>query len=405
MNQAFSSPGNDIIASREWLTIVEPLMPIGGRMASLLPDTSDPQLRNEFYRYLYQKVASGYLALLHADPEHPDFWPIYHVANSSLAANPDDTYYASPIDAQGSYRISGHRGTSRIVDFQIGSGPLFATGTGTLGPVCANYDLDTLTIAQDRTFEVILSPERPAGYAGNWWKLEPQTTYLLARQIFYDWHGEVDGRFAIERLDRPAIRPRMSAERLAKSLRHIAEWTESWTKFELAWPRNLRNKGLVNQLLVHDLTSVGGLSTQQYIEGMFEVNAGEALIYESEIPERSRYWNIQLTDELWCAIDWMNRQTSLNGHSAVLDSDGKFRAVVCGEDPGVPNWLDSAGYTKGIFFGRWTECSSYPQPTIRRVKLADLRKHLPADTPVVSAEARDIAIRLRRKGAQLRHRW
>jgi hypothetical protein len=104
-------------------------------------------------------------------------------------------------------------------------------------------------------------------------------------------------------------------------------------------------------------------------------------------------------------IDYSNRQSSINGYTARLDKDGKFRAVITATDPGVPNWLDTAGYTQGTLFGRWKECSSFPTPQLRRVKVADVRKYLPAETPTVSAEERDKAIRLRRLGAQMRKRW
>lgn len=107
----------------------------------------------------------------------------------------------------------------------------------------------------------------------------------------------------------------------------------------------------------------------------------------------------------WTGLDWINRQTSLNGHQARLDKDGKFRAVISATDPGVPNWLYTIGYQQGTFFGRWKECSSTPTPTITKVKLAEVRNYLPADTPIVTAQARDAAIRMRRKGAQLRRRW
>ena len=63
------------------------------------------------------------------------------------------------------------------------------------------------------------------------------------------------------------------------------------------------------------------------------------------------------------------------------------------------------GYKRGIIQGRWHKCSSYPQPMCKVVKIADVRKHLPADTPLMSAEQRDAAIRVQRKGAQLRRRW
>ena len=113
----------------------------------------------------------------------------------------------------------------------------------------------------------------------------------------------------------------------------------------------------------------------------------------------------ELTDELMASLDWVNRQITLNGYTAKLDKDGKFRAVISSKDPGVPNWLDSSDYARGGLIGRWKECESYPQPVITKVKLADVRKYLPAATPVVTAEARDATIRVRRKAAQWRRRW
>ena len=138
---------------------------------------------------------------------------------------------------------------------------------------------------------------------------------------------------------------------------------------------------------------------------MFEIDADEALIVETDIPERCRYWNFQLADEFWRSIDWVHRQTSLNGHTARLDADGKFRFVVSARDPGVPNWLDTVDHRTGIVYGRWTGCSSTPTPTVQRVAFAEVRKHLPPDTPRIDATQREAAIRERRTGAQLRRRW
>ena len=79
--------------------------------------------------------------------------------------------------------------------------------------------------------------------------------------------------------------------------------------------------------------------------------------------------------------------------------------MISAQDPGVPNWLDNAGYQRGMILGRWTECDAAPTPVITRVKVADVRKYLPGNTPVVSAEVRDTSMRLRRKAAQMRRRW
>ena len=79
--------------------------------------------------------------------------------------------------------------------------------------------------------------------------------------------------------------------------------------------------------------------------------------------------------------------------------------MISAEDPGIPNWLDNAGYTAGVILARWEMCDTYPDHIVRKVKTADVRKYLPADTPVVTPEQRDANIRLRKKGVQLRKRW
>ena len=60
---------------------------------------------------------------------------------------------------------------------------------------------------------------------------------------------------------------------------------------------------------------------------------------------------------------------------------------------------------RGLLIGRWLGCSSNPVPTLKRVPLKEVRKHLPADTPVVTAEERAAQLRARRIGGQLRRRW
>ena len=74
-------------------------------------------------------------------------------------------------------------------------------------------------------------------------------------------------------------------------------------------------------------------------------------------------------------------------------------------DPGVPNWLDTAGFKQGTIYGRWYDCSSNPLPTLKRVKLSEVRDHLPADTPIVTPEERTTQLRDRVRGAQRRRRW
>ena len=74
-------------------------------------------------------------------------------------------------------------------------------------------------------------------------------------------------------------------------------------------------------------------------------------------------------------------------------------------DPGVPNWLDTAGHPQGLIQGRWFECDSPPLPSVRKVTLADLLEHLPAETQTISPDEREWLIRERRAALQQRPLW
>jgi hypothetical protein len=88
-----------------------------------------------------------------------------------------------------------------------------------------------------------------------------------------------------------------------------------------------------------------------------------------------------------------------------VDGDGIFRAVISKEDPGVHNWLDKADFPWGIIQMRLYRASDFPEATVTRVPVAEVRKHLPADTVVVTAAERADQLRNRREGAQLRRIW
>ena len=82
-----------------------------------------------------------------------------------------------------------------------------------------------------------------------------------------------------------------------------------------------------------------------------------------------------------------------------------FRTVISARDPGVHNWLDTSGYRSGAIQGRWFEASEKPMPSIKKIKLADVLQHLPADTKIVTPQERAIALRNRRLAAQMRIIW
>jgi hypothetical protein len=147
------------------------------------------------------------------------------------------------------------------------------------------------------------------------------------------------------------------------------------------------------------------LAQQAYYDGIHQIDDDEALIVEVPLPRECYYWQILVADDRFATVDWVNRQSSLNDVQARLDSDGKFRAVISKQDPGVHNWLDKADFPWGIIQMRLYRTNESPEATVTRLPVAEVREHLPPDTPVVTPAGRQEQLRARREGAQLRRIW
>ena len=363
----------------------------------------DPEYRADVYRQIMMQFSYGYFAFFHADPEHPDWAPLWNPVYT-LQPNPDDIYLYCPIDSAHQYLITGNRGTAKmlILDTQLSltGMPWENDHTGEFYHDIDDGDLET---DANGDFELLLSTERPAGHSGNWLKIEPGARVLMTRYRSYDWENEIDPVMSIECLDPTGLKKRLTPEEILERIDHMAWMPVRATKLFYAMQNQVRHNVGVN---VFEPVRMGGaLSKQIYLPAVFEFEEDEALVLETDLPKTRRYWNFQLNDPYFNAVEYVYRLSSTNGHFARISSDGRFRAVISLQDPGVPNWLDPAGFKQGTIYGRWYECDSNPMPTLKRVKFADLRNHLPADTPVVTPEQRVEELRRRVRACQRRRRW
>lgn len=389
----------------EWERLIDGLRPLGDAMRARVPERlrGDPQVMAESMRLLLSGLSRAIPDALVGDRRHPLFVPELNIAQNIFQPNADTIYKGCLIERGGSYVIKGDRGTVRMVILaQMGPDTL---RTGKHHPLLGQIDFDSLTLDAQGHFELVISPERPAGYAGDWRALDPLCEKFMVRVVGCDWGVEREPRFGIARLDVDNAKGRPSAD----SLHHaFGEIPGIVAVCALAFPTHveeLRAQGHINALKIFDVSQMSGLSGQFYYEGAYDLADDEALISEVKVPARYRYWSIILTNELYETTDWYNNQASLNDRQAVVDSDGVFRTVISARDPGVHNWLDTAGYPSGAIQGRWFEASEKPMPSIKRVKLADVSQHLPVDTQRVTPQQRAIALRNRRLAAQMRIIW
>src|SRR5262249_621921 len=160
--------------------------------------------------------------------------------------------------------------------------------------------------------------------------------------------NEIDPVMSIECLNPVGLKPRLQPEEILQRMRDMAAMPIRSTKLFYAMQNGVKERVGVN---VFEPARYGAaLSRHIYLPPVFKFNQDEVLIVEPELPKVRHYWNFQLNDPYFNAVEYVYRLSSTNGHYAKLSSDGRFRAVISLKDPGVPNWLDPAGFTEGTIY-------------------------------------------------------
>jgi len=387
-----------------WEDQIDALRGVGdGLVRRWRPDGATTAETQDMYKLALSILACGYLCRVYTDARRPVFMPLWNYAFNQGGPDPDYVYATTEIDPSGTYQITGFRGTQRFVEITQ-QGFDMMSPTDLARPFAVSHDLDDLTHGADGAFTVVLSAERPAGYGGDWWQLDSRAKRLLMRKCSCDWIAEQDARVAINRLD--AGGADMTPEETARRFADLSAWIEGMIDFDMQLVRYYREHHGINVLLrSKKIDEMGGLPTQAYYDGIYEIADDEALIVATALPRQSRYWQILVADDRFATVDWVNRQSSLNDMQARIDGDGVLRVVISKRDPGVPNWLDKADFPWGIIQMRFNRASDLPEATVTKVPVGAVREHLPEDTPVVTPLERAEQLRTRRAGAQLRRIW
>lgn len=353
-------------------------------------------------------LACGYLCHVYTDSRRPVFMPLWNYACNQGGPNPDYVYLNAEVDGDGVYELVGRRGTVRFVEITQSAPGMMKSLKSVERQMkfqSITHDFDELTIAEDGGFRVVLSAERPDGYDGDWWQLNPEAGKLLMRKCACDWNTEIDAQVAINRLDDGGAD--MTPAEIARRFSELGDWIKGMIDFDMELVRYYREHHGFNVLLQSKwIQQGGGLATKQaYYDGIHQIADDEALIVEFPVPKDCYYWQILVADDRFSTVDWVNRQSSLNDVQARIDADGWFRGVVSTRDPGVHNWLDKADWPWGILQARFYKSDDFPEATVTKVQVDTVLEHLPAGTPVLTAAERQAQLRHRRTGAQLRRIW
>ena len=278
-------------------------------------------------------------ALMPADPCAPTFGAIARTDVYKWGLDcPDCTYRTSAIRGDLTYRVTGNVGTVGYLSFQANEGMANH----------ANIRNDELVCDGDGNFELRVGPEP---HEGNCLVTPPGTDTIVTRQFFGDWDNEQRATFEIELVSPVPADARTdlliaTPDRVARQLAAVGTWLEANVTF---W-NDVEVLGQAARFNSFDDATVksemGGAQENINAWGHYDLGPDEAMIVEA-VPAEARYWSLHIGNFWWESLDYASRHTSLNHHQATLDDDGVFRAVVAHQDPGVPNWLDTLGHTRG----------------------------------------------------------
>jgi hypothetical protein len=429
----------------------------------LMPAPPSDRNLAEGYRYLMGFVHSAVERAFFEDPKLPYVRNALSIVNKATIDNPDAVYFMATVDGREAYvlrgRVHDHRHwrgapparsgpkAPQYLIFELSDGCI-AGDSGSLAELrpgvkaqTGTLDSSALQVAEDGSFEVLLAPARPPGHTGNFISTHrrvshphpddpsgPRDRYashLSGRQIFYDWEREEPVHLSLTQLGAegehpPAYTPELAAAHLRRCGALVRGQMHFWNEFytvlletygkrdgsdgERFMPRNA-----FNAPNAASGATGGGMSTNIYAGGVYELGPDEALVVESRVEEEPQYIGFQLSNLWGESLDYANHQSCLNGFQAERDDDGALRYVVAHRDPGVPNWLDTTGHPEGFMAPRWAYSEKppperWPRIQARKVAFREIRAQLPGSTRTVSPEERRERIRVRQQHVKRRYR-
>jgi hypothetical protein len=369
-----------VLDGRAWSELCDALKEAG---SVVLADDqpADPLTRAEGFRYLSRLVRAGLQTFVeHNDPRAPVLQRVVHETVKMGADNPDIIYFNAALSGAYRYRIRGRRGTVHFLSFatQIGH---YGRGAGM--PPTGQCDSNGLSVRDDGTFEVILATDRPALEPGQTWlPMTAETGTLILRQIRLR-PDEVLAELAIERIpsgaddvDDPRPAP-LTPEMLAHGFESTALLVRGATMLFASWARMFQeHENRLPQLDPEISNRFGGLRDVAYYHSYWRLGPDEALVIDA-VPPPCDHWNFQVNNHWMESLDYRYFTIHTNAARATPRPDGSIRIVVSPRDPGVPNWLETAGHAFGTMCFRWVQpVGAPPEPQCRVVPI-DAVKELP----------------------------
>jgi hypothetical protein len=338
---------------------------------------SDDRHVADGYRTLAATLGVVFDAYLFPEPGRPQFVAVNTPFRRDRRWGGDNTdayYFMCPVDPKRRYRISGNKGDSVYFSVTTYNEPSPGAWSDRIVAIVRDSDLD---VDADGNFSFEFPPTQDAAV-------------LMTRDYQAD---PMTGRpvvWRIEALDEPDPIRHGDAE-TAASLRAAATWLRTmFAIVPLAVGDRASNKDGATHALGHETAHAAnqfadpyqvpdanfGWSARDacYSYGSFVLDDDEALVITHR-PPPCRFWNMVVWNQFMAtygAAEGPDARCSINGHSAVLNTDGSVTIVLSRGMTPHPNSLTALGYPRGNLAFRWFLTDGVPErPEVKLVKAAD----------------------------------
>ncbi|MDH6244294.1 DUF1214 domain-containing protein [Mycobacterium sp. OTB74] len=331
--------------------------------------TDDRQIADG-YRMLATGLGVALDCYLYPEPGRPQFvavnTPFRHDRRWG-GDNTDAYYFMCPVDPQRRYRISGNKGDSVYLSLTAYNEPSPGAWSDRVVTIIRDTDLD---FDAEGNFSFELGPLPDAAV---FMTRDYQADPLTGRPV--SWN--------IEALDAPEPLQHNDID-TAAAFRAAANWIRTLFAI-MPMPVGTRpdDGGSLGHSTAHLANEFAapyqvpdanfGWSARDacYSYGSFVLGDDEALVITHR-PPPCRFWNLVVWNQFMANPGVNDARSSVNGSSAVQNSDGSITIVLSKEPTAHPNSLTTLDYPQGILAFRWFLTDEVPaKPEVQLVKVAD----------------------------------
>jgi hypothetical protein len=308
--------------------------------------------------------------------------------------NPDHIYRGAFLDGASTYEISGRMSGNRPaqVSFELFHGEPGRTvlskqtsATPDLGNQVSMIMSDHMTFASDGSFTVTIGPEQQ-GSDPNYLRTAAGPLQLAVRDVLSDWK-QTPALVNIRRISGPPAPPPPTESQITdRIVADLPDYLRFWSGFKTNWLG-----GIADNKTAGPAPRAGGWG--YLLGGRFNLTDDQAILLTiSDV--NSSYIGFQvLSPWLMMPADARSSTLSLNKAQILRNPDGLVTYVLALRDPGIANWIDTAGLHQGMYIVRWQGVPADADVNamvkdFKVINLGDLETSIPPSVPRLNAAAR-----------------